>query len=74
MQRRGYKGSVIEAGSYELRDNLGWDSFFTIEEHDGSGVTATEFFLKSIYKTYEEAIAAAFVHAQRKLDSGFSAR
>src|ERR1700730_2799466 len=38
--RRGCKGYVIEARSYELRGG-GFSAEFSIEEHDGAGVTET---------------------------------
>jgi len=40
--RCGYKGYVIEARSHELRDG-GFSAEFSIEEHDGTGVTETQF-------------------------------
>ena len=40
MQRRyPYKGFIIEAHPYKLRDLPGWSMTFNIEQHDGSGVT-----------------------------------
>ena len=70
-ERRTYKGKVIEAQSLELRNGNGWDSMFFIEESDKAGVTATEFALKEIFPTAEEAIQAAFNAGRQKIDSGF---
>jgi hypothetical protein len=42
--RQGYKGYVIEARSDELRDGE-FSAEFSIEEHDGAGVTETQFYL-----------------------------
>jgi hypothetical protein len=38
--RPGYKGYVIEARSFELKDG-GFSAEFSVEEHDASGVTET---------------------------------
>jgi hypothetical protein len=40
--RQAYEGRVIEARSSELKDG-GWDSEFSIEEHEATGVTETTF-------------------------------
>jgi hypothetical protein len=42
--RQAYEGRVIEARSAELKDG-GWDSEFSIEEHDATGVTETAFYV-----------------------------
>ena len=42
--RQGNKGYVIEARLSELKDG-GFSAEFSIEEHDGSGVTETQFYL-----------------------------
>jgi hypothetical protein len=70
-QRRTYKRNVIEARSLELKDGRGWDSEFSVEEHDGGGITETAFYFKDIFPTAEAAIQAAFEAAQRTIDSGF---
>jgi hypothetical protein len=38
--RQAYEGRVIEARSSELKDG-GWNSEFSIEEHESTGVTET---------------------------------
>jgi len=42
--RGGYKGYVIEVRLSELKDG-GFSAEFSVEEHDGSGVTETQFYL-----------------------------
>jgi len=45
MERRHpYRGFIIEAHPYELRDLRGWSVEFYIEKHDSSGVTVTRFY------------------------------
>jgi hypothetical protein len=46
--RQGYKGYVIEARSCELKEG-GFSAEFSIEEHDGSGVTETQFYLPNTF-------------------------
>jgi hypothetical protein len=72
MKRENYGGFVIEARSSELQNNLGWDSMFTLEKHDGQGVTVTTFYLPNPYGSEEEGIAAALAHGRKKIDDGFS--
>jgi hypothetical protein len=43
-EQAGYKGYVIEARSCELKDG-GYSAEFSVEEHDASGVTETQFYL-----------------------------
>jgi len=56
--RQAYEGRVIEARSSELKDG-GWDSEFSIEEHEPTGVTETEFHVPGVFPTAEAAIQAA---------------
>ncbi len=67
--RRGYKGCVIEARSYERRDGK-FSAEFSIEEHDGAGVTETQFFLPNTFSAQESAIGAAIQAGQQKIDVG----
>lgn len=48
--REGYKGYVIEVRIHELKDG-GFSAEFTLEEHDGSGVTETLFFMPEPFPT-----------------------
>ena len=56
--RQGYQGYVIEARSCELKDG-GFSAEFSVEEHDASGVTETQFYLPATFPTQELAIEAA---------------
>ena len=69
-RRQGYKGYVIEARSYELKDG-GFSAEFSVEEHDSSGVTETQFYLPDAFPTQESAIEAALQAGRRKIDVGF---
>ena len=68
--RQGYKGYVIEARSCELRDG-GFSAEFSVEEHDASGVTETQFYLPDTFPTQELGIAAATQAGRQKIDVGF---
>jgi hypothetical protein len=68
--RCGYKGYVIEARSHDLRDG-GFSAEFSIEEHDGAGVTETQFYLPDTFPTQESAIKAAIQAGRQKIDVGF---
>jgi hypothetical protein len=69
-RRQGYKGYVIEARLSELKDG-GFSAEFSIEEHDGSGVTETQFYLPGTFPTQESAIKAAIQAGRQKIDVGF---
>ena len=72
MERRhAYEGFIIEAQPYELHDEQGWKTEFYIEEHDGSGVNVTQFFLPTVFGSEDEAIRGALEAGKRKIDSGF---
>ena len=71
--REGYKGYVIEARSCELGDS-GFSAEFSVEEHDASGVTETQFYLPDTFPTQESAIEAAIQAGQQKIDAGFERR
>jgi hypothetical protein len=68
--RQAYEGRVIEARSAKLKDG-GWDSEFSIEEHDATGVTERAFYVPGVFPSAEEAIEAALKAGQQKIDSGF---
>jgi hypothetical protein len=70
MSRQGYKGYVIEARSYQQRDE-GFSAELWIEEHDASGVTETQFYLPDTFPTQELAIEAAVQAGRQKIDVGF---
>jgi hypothetical protein len=68
--RLGYKGYVIVARSHELKDG-GFSAEFSVEEHDESGVTETQFYLPGTFPTRESAFEAAIEAGRRKIDTGF---
>ena len=68
--RQGYKGYVIEARSDELRDGE-FSAEFSIEQHDGDGVTETQFYLPHTFLSQESAIEAAIQAGQQKIDVVF---
>jgi hypothetical protein len=70
--RQAYKGHVIEAMTFELRDLPGFTSEFYLEKHDGRAVAITQFFMPGIYKDSESAIQACMVAGRRKIDAGYS--
>lgn len=69
-----YKGFIIDARAWELPNSLGWTYTFSIEKHDGQGVTDTPFFHKQppIQPDAEGALALAIAHAKKKIDDGFA--
>lgn len=69
--RAAYKGHVIEAMSFELRDNSGFVSQLFIEKHDGEGVTVTQFFIPGVFMSDESALQVTVLAARRKIDSGY---
>ena len=71
--RQRYKGRYLNAHSYELRENLGWSSQFSIEEDDGAGVTETLFFMGQVSPCKQAALYAAVMSGRLKVDSGFTA-
>ncbi len=68
--REGYKGYVIEARSCEIKDG-GFSAEFSVEEHDASGVTETQFYVPDTFQTPESAIEAAIQAGRQKIDVGF---
>jgi hypothetical protein len=68
--RQGYKGYVIESRSCELKDGR-FSAEFSVEEHDGSGVTETQFYLPDTFPTQESAIEAGIQAGRQKIDLDF---
>ena len=68
--RVGYKGYVIEARLSEWKDVFSAE--FSIEEHDGSGVTETQFYLPDTFPTRESAFEAAIQAGRQKIDVVFN--
>jgi hypothetical protein len=71
--RQGYKGYVIEARSCELKQ-CEFSAEYSLEEHDASGVTETQFYLPNTFSTQESAIEAAIQAGRQKIDVGFERR
>jgi hypothetical protein len=67
--RKNYKKHVIEITTFELRDG-GYTAHFSIEEHDGEGVTDAYFTTGKRYETKKAAIDATLETAKRKIDNG----
>ena len=64
MERRHtYKGFIVEAHPYKLRDLLGWTTDFNVEHHDRAGVTDTRFHFDKphIFETEDAAIQATII-------------
>jgi hypothetical protein len=59
-----------ETRSCELKDG-GFSAEFSIEEHDASGVTETQFYMPATFPTQELAIEAAIQAGRQKIDVGF---
>jgi hypothetical protein len=49
----------------------GFSAEFSVEQHDGAGVTETQFYLPDTFPTHELAIAAATQAGRQKIDVGF---
>jgi len=69
--RQGYKGFVIEARSYGLKEG-GFSAEFSVENQDSSGVTETLFYLPDTFPTQESAIEAALQAGRQKITWGLS--
>ena len=65
--RQGYKGYVIEARSFELKNGV-FSAEFSVEEYDASDVTETQFYLPNTFPTQESAIEAAIQAGRQKID------
>jgi hypothetical protein len=70
--REAYKGHVLEAMSFGLRDNPAFVSELFIEKHDGGGVTVTQFFVPGVFESDEPALRAAVIAAHHKIESGYT--
>jgi hypothetical protein len=66
--RQSYKEFIIEAGTSELEHNLGWNSFFAVENNDVPNGRPKVHFLEVTFKCPEQAINAALVEARRRID------
>jgi hypothetical protein len=72
--REWYKDFYIDARSRPMGGRLGWNSMFSIENHETGGAPViTPFYLTTYFPTQEKAIEAALAHGRKKIDDGFSA-
>jgi hypothetical protein len=71
--RENYKGHVIEAMTFELRDKPGFVSELFIEKHDGEGVTVTQFYVQQVFKSNESALQVTVLAGRHKVDVGYTA-
>ena len=71
-ERVPYKGFIIEARVGELSSDRGWAWDFSIEKHDGQGVTVTPFFHQTFVSepTAERALEIAVAHGKKKIGEG----
>jgi hypothetical protein len=72
--RENYKGHVIEAMSFELRDTAGFVSQLFIEKHDAEGVTVTQFYVPQVFTSDESALQATVFAGRHKVDVGYVAQ
>ena len=61
---------LFRSRSCEPKDG-GFSAEFSVEEHDSSGVTETQFYLPDTFPTQESAIKAAIQAGRQKIDVGF---
>ena len=66
----GQPDSPSKLGHASLRDG-GFSAEFSVEEHDESGVTETQFYVRDTFPTQESAIKAAIQAGRQKIDVGF---
>ena len=71
-ERHSYKRYIIEARTHELKDSR-FSAEFSIEDHDGIGITETVFYVKGTFPTQDSAVKTAIESGKRKIDSGFEA-
>lgn len=67
---KSYNPPVIPESCYGLKDS-GFSAEFSVEEHDASGATETQFYLPNSFETQESAIEAAIKAGRQKIDVGF---
>ena len=70
MRREGYKGYVIVARSYKLKEG-GFSAEFCVEEHDADGFLETEYHLPDAFPTQESAIEAGIQAGRERIDKDF---
>lgn len=71
--RKGYQGYIIEARVYERRDG-GFSTEISIEDHDGSGVTAKQFYIPNSFETPDSAMEIAVQTGRQRINEGLWTR
>jgi hypothetical protein len=67
-----YKGFFMNAGAYELQNDLGWSPNLIIGKDYGDSVTETEILsARGVFNTRDEAVRAALAHGREVIDRGF---
>lgn len=72
-RREAYKGYVVVARSYKLKEG-GFSAEFCVEEHDADGFMETEYHLPNAFPTRESAIEAGIRAGRERIDRDFEPR
>lgn len=71
--RQGYHGFVIEARVHKQKDGQ-LTAEITIENHDGDGVTAKQFYIPSTFGAPDSAVEIAMQTGRQRIDEGIWVR
>ena len=66
-----YRGLLIEARANELQYDIGFSPILMIQKHDGTGVSATEIFVRGVYPTRGAALDTAVVQGRKMIDGAW---
>jgi hypothetical protein len=62
----------MNAGAYELQNDLGWSPNLIVGKDCGNSVTVTEILsARGVFQTRDEAVRAALAHGREVIDGGF---
>jgi hypothetical protein len=70
MERRSYKGRVIDARALPVQGG-GWTPQFNIEHHRANDVIDTHFDSGQVFPSEKDALEAALAIGEYKIDSGY---
>ena len=70
MERRNYKGRVIDARALPVQGG-GWTAQFNIEHHRANDVIDTHFDSGQVFSSEKDALEAAIDMGEHKIDSGY---
>ena len=70
MERRNYKGRVIDARTMPVQGG-GWMPQFNIEHHRVNDVRDTRFESRQVFLSEKDALEAAISMGEQKIDSGY---